>query len=206
VTIVGANGAGKSTLMKVIAGLLPPSRGTVHLHDLDITGMPAHRLAHLGVALVPENRRVFPAMTVHENLRLGAYHRTDTGAVEADLQWIWTLFPILRERRGQLAETLSGGQQQMLAIGRALMSHPRLLLLDEPTSGLSPKLVLVLADTIREIQQRADLAILWVEQNARLAFSLSSRGYVLEMGRVVASGPVAELADADLVRAAYLGR
>jgi branched-chain amino acid transport system ATP-binding protein len=200
VTIVGANGAGKSTLMKVIAGLLPPTRGTVHLHDQDITGMPAYRLAHLGIALVPENRRVFPAMTVHENLRLGAYHRSDARAVEADLEWIWRLFPILRERRGQMAETLSGGQQQMLAIGRALLGNPRVLLLDEPSEGLSPVIVDELAQVFSQIAA-AGTGLLMVEQHLKLVRRVSQRFVVMAKGEIIDDGRTSEI-DSEQHRAA----
>jgi branched-chain amino acid transport system ATP-binding protein len=205
VTIIGANGAGKSSLLKAIAGLVRPSEGAISFQGAQIDGLPAYRIAAAGLGLVPEGRRLFPQMTVLENLLLGAYRRSDHAAIGADAERVFSLFPRLRERRRQLAGSLSGGEQQMLAIARALMARVRLLLLDEPSLGLAPVLVRHITSLIDEIHRQERIGILLVEQNARMALSLARRAYVMETGRIVAAGPAAEVADSDLVRRAYLG-
>jgi len=207
VCLIGANGVGKSTTMRSIAGLLRPHSGRVRFAGEDLTGMSADGRVRRGVALVPEGRRVFSPMTVHENLEMGAYRRLfprrDSG-VAGDLKRIYEIFPRLLERRDALAGTLSGGEQQMLAIGRALMSRPRLLLLDEPSMGLAPRVVQEIFQVIRRIAEEG-ITILLTEQNARYALRTTSRGYVLSEGRIVQHGPSAELAADPSVRAAYLG-
>lgn len=204
VCLIGANGAGKTTCLAAISGLLNPRRGHIRLGAEEITGRPAHEIARRGIALVPEGRRIFPNLTAAENLDLGAYARKDRAAIQADLERVFSLFPVLKERRNQPGATLSGGEQQMLAIGRALMAAPRFLLLDEPSLGLAPFLVKQIFDTLREIN-RAGTTILLVEQNAHLALEFASRGYLLETGRIVLEGPTAELANNEAVRKAYLG-
>ena len=204
VTIIGANGAGKSTLLRAISGLEPLSEGEIRFDGHRIDGTPPEKVVALGVAQVPEGRRVFPDLTVQENLNTGAYLRRDREAVERDLHGVFDHFPRLRERRRQWARTLSGGEQQMLAIGRALMSSPRLLLLDEPTIGLSPVLVQEMARIIREIHERG-VPVVLVEQNAELALTLADYAYVLEIGSVALHGPAADLHENEHVRRAYLG-
>ena len=204
VCLIGANGAGKSTSLRALTGLVPVANGTIRYAGRDITGMPLHRRARLGMALVPEGRGVFPRLTVAENLSMGAYARTDGAGVAQDLERVYGLFPRLQERAGQGAGTLSGGEQQMLAIGRALMSRPRLLLLDEPSMGLAPLAVQTIFETIRLIAGQGTTLLL-VEQNARLALEASHRGYVLEGGRIVHQGDAADLLASPKVRAAYLG-
>jgi branched-chain amino acid transport system ATP-binding protein len=204
VCLIGANGAGKSTSLRALTGLVPVASGTIRYAGRDITGMPLHRRARLGMALVPEGRGVFPRLTVAENLSMGAYARTDGAGFAQDLERVYGLFPRLRERAGQGAGTLSGGEQQMLAIGRALMSRPRLLLLDEPSMGLAPLAVQTIFETIRLIAGQGTTLLL-VEQNARLALEASHRGYVLEGGRIVHQGDAADLLASPKVRAAYLG-
>ncbi len=203
VTVIGANGSGKSTLLKTLGGLLRPSAGRVALEGADVTGTPAEKLVRRGVALVPEGRRLFGPMSVAENLALGAYSRGKASTAE-DLERVHTLFPVLAERASQPAATLSGGEQQMLAIGRALMSRPRLLLLDEPSLGLAPKVIASIFAVLEELRA-AGLTILLVEQDARLALRHADRGYVMRTGRVVLSGRAAELAANDDVRLIYLG-
>lgn len=203
VTLIGANGAGKSTCLKVITGLLLPTAGKVWLDQKDITVVAAHSRVSQGLAMAPEGRQVFPRMTVEENLQMGAYARKDAGVAE-DLDKVFTLFPKLQERLKQLAGTLSGGEQQMLAIGRALMSRPRLLLLDEPSLGLAPLIVKQIFQIVGDIRKMG-LAVLLVEQNARQALGVADRGYVFEVGKVVLSGPAAELANNPEVQKAYLG-
>ncbi len=203
VTILGNNGAGKTTTLKTISGLLAPRRGSVTLEGAPLAGVPAHRVVERGIAHVPEGRRIFNRLTVRENLLLGAYLRADRG-VGADLDRAFSLFPRLRERVGQVAGTLSGGEQQMLAIGRALMANPRLLLLDEPSMGLAPVLVEQIFETIRDINHQGT-TILLVEQNAAMALALAHRGYVLETGAIAFEGTAATLAEAPDVRRAYLG-
>lgn len=203
VTLIGANGAGKTTTLKALAGWLRPARGSVRYEGRDITGKPAHELVAMGLALVPEGRGVFGRLTVAENLAMGAYTRRDAG-VAADYDRAYALFPRLAERRKQLAGTLSGGEQQMLAIARALMSRPRLLLLDEPSMGLAPIMVQKIFETIKAVAAEG-VTLLLVEQNAKLALEICSRGYVMESGEIV----LADSADALLVnpqvRRAYLG-
>jgi branched-chain amino acid transport system ATP-binding protein len=205
VALLGANGAGKSTLLATIAGLMPAAAGHVRLEGRDITNLPAHRVVREGIALVPERRDLFPEMSVHENLELGAYLRADAAAVRTELARIYELFPPLAARRGQAALTLSGGEQQMLAIGRALMGNPRWLLLDEPSLGLSPIMLEVIFDIVVRINAQEGTSVFLVEQNTQVALAVASRAYVLETGRIVAEGPSRELADSDLVRQSFLG-
>lgn len=202
VTLIGANGAGKSTTLRTIAGLVKPAHGCIHLQGEDITSLSPDRIVSKGLTLVPEGRRVFPDLTVLENLKIGAYLRTDS--LEDDLNWVYDLFPRLKERSWQAAGTLSGGEQQMLAMGRALMSNPKLLMLDEPSMGLAPLLVEQIFDIIKELH-RAGTTILLVEQNAQMALSVADRGYVLETGRVTLTGPGRELLADEAVKKAYLG-
>jgi branched-chain amino acid transport system ATP-binding protein len=203
VALLGNNGAGKTTTLKTISGLLTPRAGGVSLEGEALTGRPPHEVVLKGIAHVPEGRRIFNRLTVRENLSMGAYRRRD-GGVAADLERVLTLFPRLRERLAQVAGTLSGGEQQMLAIGRALMTNPRLLLLDEPSMGLAPVLVEQILQTIDDIN-REGTTILLVEQNAAMALSIAHRAYVLETGAVALSGPASELAENPDVRRAYLG-
>ena len=206
VALIGANGAGKSTTLRAIAGLLTPRSGTIRFASADITRLPAHERARLGIALVPEGRRVFPFLTARENLELGGFkHRGDAPRVRRMIDGIFDMFPRLKERGGQNAGTLSGGEQQMLALGRAMMSEPQLLCLDEPSLGLAPLVVRDIFHTIRAINQ-GGTSVLLVEQNARYALATASRGYVLQTGSVLVSGPCAELAKDARVREAYLGR
>lgn len=205
VTILGPNGAGKSTLLRAISGLLKPRGGTIHFRDSDITGLPADRAVALGVVMVPEGRKVFADMTVRENLRLGAYGRRDRDAVHSDVKLMESYFEVLMQKRNAKGGELSGGQQQMLAIARGLMARPRILLLDEPSLGLSPKLVKDLQAVIRDVKATFSSAVLLVEQNAGLALSVAERGYLLQNGSVVASGPISELRDDRLMRDLYLG-
>lgn len=204
VTILGANGAGKSTTLMSISGLVRAHEGEIIFDGRPLQRMPSHEVVGLGIAQSPEGRRVFGAMTVLENLRLGAFSRRDRAGAEQTLEWIFDLFPRLMERRDQLAGTLSGGEQQMLAIGRALMARPRLLLLDEPSLGLAPLLVRSIFETVREINGRG-VTVLIVEQNARAALRLAARGYVLEVGRVVMEDSSQRLLSNARVREAYLG-
>lgn len=203
-TVIGANGAGKSTTLRVITGLMSPVAGTVNFEGRNIGGMPAEQVATLGIAMVPEGRRLFPDMTVYENLLLGAYTRRDPAAIRQGLERCYQLFPILAERRNQLASTLSGGEQQMAAIARALMAQPRLLLLDEPSLGLAPILVRSVFSLIQEIN-RQGTTILLVEQNSNMALRIAHRGYVLENGQTVLEESAEVLLKSDLVRASYLG-
>ena len=203
VALLGNNGAGKTTTLRTISGLLAPRRGAIHLEDQAIAGMPAHEVVGLGIAHVPEGRRIFNRLTVRENLMMGAFLRKDAEVV-GDLERVFSLFPRLQERITQVAGTLSGGEQQMLAIGRALMARPRLLLLDEPSMGLAPVLVEQIFETVADIN-RQGTTILLVEQNAAMALSIAGRGYVLETGAVVLSGTAATLGDDAEVRRAYLG-
>ncbi len=203
VALLGNNGAGKTTTLKTISGLLSPRRGHITLEERSLAGVAAHDVVLRGVAHVPEGRRIFNRLTVRENLTMGAYLRTDDG-IEPDLERVFTLFPRLKERIGQVAGTLSGGEQQMLAIGRALMASPRLLLLDEPSMGLAPVLVEQIFATIREINQQGT-TILLVEQNAAMALEIAHRGYVLETGVIALTGSAAELGENADVRRAYLG-
>ena len=204
VTLIGANGAGKSTILRTISGLLRPKSGTILFEGKNLAAMAAQDIVKLGLSQVPEGRRVFANMTVLENLELGAYTRSDKAGIAADLDKIFKRFPRLLERKTQLAGTLSGGEQQMLAMGRALMSRPRLLLLDEPSMGLAPLLVKEIFSIIKEINQ-AGTTILLVEQNAHMALSIAHRAYVLETGRITLTGPASELAQSEEIRKAYLG-
>jgi branched-chain amino acid transport system ATP-binding protein len=206
VALIGANGAGKSTTLRAVAGLLAPRAGAIRFRGQDITQLPSHERALLGVALVPEGRHVFPFLTVRENLELGGFrHRRDGAKVRRMIDGIFDMFPRLRERSGQNAGTLSGGEQQMLVLGRAMMSEPKLLCLDEPSLGLAPLVVRDIFRTIRTINE-GGTSVLLVEQNARYAFETASRGYVLQTGSIMMSGPCAELARDARVREAYLGR
>jgi branched-chain amino acid transport system ATP-binding protein len=203
VTLIGANGAGKSTTLRAISGLIRPRSGTIAFRDRAITSLPPHRIVALGISQVPEGRGIFQRLSVTENLKLGAFQRKDS-AIGDDMEHVFDLFPRLRERQGQSGGTLSGGEQQMLAIGRALMARPRLLLMDEPSMGLSPILVDTIFATIRSIREQGT-TILLVEQNAAMALELADRAYVLESGIVRLHGTGAELARDDSVRRTYLG-
>ncbi len=206
VALIGANGAGKSTTLRAIAGLLTPRNGSIIFRGQDITQLPSHERTHLGIALVPEGRHVFPFLTVRENLELGGFkNRKDGAKVRGMIEQVFDMFPRLRERSGQNAGTLSGGEQQMLVLGRAMMSEPKLLCLDEPSLGLAPIVVRDIFRTIRTINA-AGTSVLLVEQNARYALETASRGYVLQTGGIMASGPCAELSKDARVRQAYLGR
>ena len=204
VTLIGANGAGKSTILRTISGLLKTKTGHINFEGKDIAGMKAQDIVKLGISQVPEGRRVFSNMTVLENLELGAYIRNDSTGIQQDIEKIFDRFPQLTKRRSQLAGTLSGGEQQMLAMGRALMSRPRLLLLDEPSMGLAPLLVREIFSIIKEINATGTTVLL-VEQNAHMALSIAHRAYVLETGRITLSGDAKELAASEEVRKAYLG-
>ena len=204
VALIGANGAGKTSTLKAISGVLTPSAGRVLYRGADVTGAAAYTLVERGLALVPEGRQVFGRLTVQENLRMGAYARRDATGVKADQERMYQLFPRLYERRTQTAGTLSGGEQQMLAIGRALMSAPRLLLLDEPSMGLAPLMVQRIFETIRKVATEG-VTVLLVEQNAKLALELSHRGYVMESGTITLSAQSAALLNDPQVRQAYLG-
>ncbi|PZV35735.1 ABC transporter ATP-binding protein [Mesorhizobium kowhaii] len=205
VTILGPNGAGKSTLLKAIAGLIRPRSGSISFDGTEVTGLAADVMARRGVVLVPEGRKIFVDMTVEENLRLGAYARRDDAAVETDFATMLAFFPILATKRRDKGGSLSGGQQQMLAIARGLMTRPRVLLLDEPSLGLSPLLVKEIKAIILGIGERFGASVLLVEQNAGLALSVASRGYLMQNGRIVVSGAIAELRDMSLMRELYLG-
>jgi branched-chain amino acid transport system ATP-binding protein len=204
VIIIGANGAGKSTTLRAISGLVKISQGEIVFNGQRIDTLPPEKIVALGIAHVPEGRRVFPDLTVEENLRTGAFLRSDRAGIEADLQDVFKRFPRLKERRGQWARSLSGGEQQMLAIGRALMSRPKMLILDEPSMGLSPVMVQEMARIIRDIVQRG-VPVVLVEQNAELALRLARFAYVLETGKIALEGPAHELHDNEHVRRAYLG-
>jgi branched-chain amino acid transport system ATP-binding protein len=204
VTLIGSNGAGKTTTLRSIHGILPPREGKIVFAGEEIQGTPAHELIGKGIAQSPEGRRIFFRMTVLENLEMGAYHRNDASEVREDMDRVFDLFPRLKERTRQEAGTMSGGEQQMLAIGRALMSHPRLMLLDEPSMGLAPVLVERIFETIRDIN-RQGTTILLVEQNANVALEIATRGYVLESGEIVNSASAAVLREDPSVREAYLG-
>jgi len=204
VTLIGGNGAGKTTTLQTLSGILRPASGRVVFEGEDITAVPAHDIVRKGIAHSPEGRRIFPRMTVQENLELGAFIRRDPDGVKADQQRIFDLFPVLSERASQAAGTLSGGEQQMLAMGRALMSRPRLLMLDEPSMGLSPIMMQRILSTVRELKEQGT-TILLVEQNAQAALSLADSAYVIETGRIALRGTGAELLSNDDVRKAYLG-
>ncbi|MGA8034088.1 MAG: ABC transporter ATP-binding protein [Casimicrobiaceae bacterium] len=204
VCLIGANGAGKTTTLKGICGLLPPKSGSVRYAGEDIAGRRAFELVRRGLVMVPEGRGMFGALTIEENLAMGAYIREDRAAIRQDIERVFTLFPRLKERRSQTAGTLSGGEQQMLAIGRALMSRPKLLLLDEPSMGLAPLMVQKVFETIIAVSGEG-VTILLIEQNARLALEVSNRGYVMESGEITLEGDAAKLLHDPKVRAAYLG-
>ena len=204
VCLLGGNASGKSTTMKTVLGIVRPARGTVLYHGEPINGMPTSERVRRGIAPVPEARRLFSKMTVYENLEMGAFTRSDPAAIQEDLERVYTLFPRVRERRGQLAGTLSGGEQQMVAIGRALMARPRLLCMDEPSMGLSPALVEQVFEIIQAIN-RQGTTIFVVEQNANMALSIATRGYVLQTGQVVLSGTAKSLRENAMIREAYLG-
>lgn len=204
VTLIGGNGAGKTTTLRTICGLVKPARGTVRLNGEDLAKYRAHEIVYKGVAMVPEGRGVFPRLTVAENLDLGAYSRKDKDGIAQDLERVFTLFPRLKERRNQVAGTLSGGEQQMLATARALMARPSLLLMDEPSMGLSPILVESIFENIQAIN-REGTTVLLVEQNALMALSVAHRGYVLQTGQIVLHDTAVNLQQNELVRKAYLG-
>ena len=204
VTLIGGNGAGKSTTLNTISGITPARQGEVWLDNRNITEVPAHAIVNMGVTQAPEGRRVFSRMSVRENLDLGAYTRTDRDGILESLEEVYEIFPRLRERMSQPGGTLSGGEQQMLAIGRALMANPRILLLDEPSMGLAPILVQEIFDIIRRLNERGT-TILLVEQNAQIALSICNRGYVLQTGQIVLSGSGQDLLNNEMVRKAYLG-
>lgn len=204
VALIGSNGAGKSTTLRTISGLLKPKTGKIIYQDQDIVGVPAHQIVGMGLCQVPEGRHVFANMTVMENLELGAYLRKDKEGIAKDMRDVFDKFPRLLERKDQLSGTLSGGEQQMLAMGRALMSRPKLLLLDEPSMGLAPLLVKEIFNIIKEIND-SGTTVLLVEQNANMALSIADKAYVLETGRITLSGTAQELASSEAVRKAYLG-
>ena len=202
VTLIGANGAGKSTTLRTIAGLVKPAKGRIHLQGEDITGLTPDKIVAKGVTLVPEGRRVFPDLTVLENLKIGAYLRKDD--LSGDLNWVYELFPRLKERSWQAAGTLSGGEQQMLAVGRALMSRPKIIMMDEPSLGLAPIVVKGIFDIIKEIN-RMGVTVLLIEQNANMALRIADIGYVLETGKITTTGPGKQLLNDPAIKAAYLG-
>ncbi|OZS78875.1 ABC transporter ATP-binding protein [Tetzosporium hominis] len=204
VTLIGANGAGKSTLLKTLSGLLKPKSGTIEFLGNSIAGKPAQGIVKSGISHVPEGRRVFANLTVEENLELGAFLRKDKKGIDADMKKVYDTFPRLLERRKQMSGTLSGGEQQMLAMGRAIMAKPKLLLLDEPSMGLAPLMVKTIFEVVKDINAQGT-TILLVEQNANMALSVASRGYVIETGKVVLSGSADELQSSEEVRKAYLG-
>ena len=205
VAIIGPNGAGKTSTLRAITGLVPTAGGRVVFRGTDVSRWRAHRIVTLGLGHAPEGRRLFPQMTVMENLRMGAYRRRGPAEIGRTLAQVEELFPRLAERRAQLAGTLSGGEQQMLAIGRALMAEPRLLVLDEPSFGLAPMIVREIGRIVRSINRERGVSVLLVEQNARMALGIAGRAYVMETGRVALSGPSATLAESPHVKAAYLG-
>lgn len=204
IALIGANGAGKTTTLHTITGLLSPKSGHVMFEGKDITKVPAHKIVSMGMAHVPEGRRVFAELSVYENLRMGAYTRKDKNEIEESLKNVYKRFPRLEERKNQMAGTLSGGEQQMLAMGRALMSKPRIILMDEPSMGLSPILVNEIFDIIRAVSE-SGTTVLLVEQNAKKALSIADRAYVLETGKIVLEGNAKELLEDDSIKKAYLG-
>lgn len=205
VTILGSNGAGKTTTLKTISGLLKPRKGSIVYKEMPIDKFDAHYLPSVGITMVPEGRHLFPNMTVKENLLIGAYYREARAKKDETLEWVITLFPRLKERFHQLAGTMSGGEQQMCAIGRALMARPQLLMLDEPSLGLAPNLVEMIFNTIKEINQKDKVTILLVEQNAHVALQIADRGYVLENGKVMFAGVAKDLLNSKEIQKAYLG-
>lgn len=204
IALIGANGAGKTTILHTITGLLSPKKGSVIFEGQDITKVPAHKIVSLGIAHVPEGRRVFAELTVYQNLKMGAYTRKDKAEIEETLKMVYKRFPRLEERKNQLAGTLSGGEQQMLAMGRALMSHPKIIVMDEPSMGLSPILVNEIFDIIQKVSA-SGTTVLLVEQNAKKALSIADRAYVLETGKIVVEGDAKELMNDDSIKKAYLG-
>ena len=204
IALIGANGAGKTTILHTITGLLSPKKGSVIYEGTDITKIPAHNIFSLGMAHVPEGRRVFADLSVYENLKMGAYTRKDKNEVEETLEKVYERFPRLKERKNQMAGTLSGGEQQMLAMGRALMSKPKIILMDEPSMGLSPILVNEIFDIIQEVS-KSGTTVLLVEQNAKKALSIADRAYVLETGKIVLDGKAEDLLNDDSIKKAYLG-
>ncbi len=204
IALIGANGAGKTTTLHTISGLITPKKGTVTFEGKEITKVPAHKIVSLGMAHVPEGRRVFASLSVFQNLKLGAYTRNSKDEIEESLKMVYARFPRLEERKNQLAGTLSGGEQQMLAMGRALMSRPRIILMDEPSMGLSPIFVNEIFDIIKQVSA-GGTTVLLVEQNAKKALSIADRGYVLETGKIVLSGKAEELLNDESVKKAYLG-
>ena len=204
VSLIGANGAGKSTILRTISGLIKPASGTLTYEGQNITKTNAQKIVQLGISHVPEGRHVFKGLSVRENLEMGAFLRKDRSNIEADIQAVYDRFPVLGERQKQDASTLSGGEQQMLAMGRALMSKPKLLLLDEPSMGLAPIFIQEIVNIIQQIQAQGTTVLL-IEQNAKMALSIASRGYVLETGKIVLSGTGQELLESDAVQKAYLG-
>ena len=205
VTLVGSNGAGKSTTLKTITGLLRPSTGNIKYDGISINTIPMHKIVDLGICMVPEGRRLFPGMTVLENLEMGSFINRARESKENTLSWIYEIFPILKQRARQAAGTLSGGEQQMLAIGRALMSQPKLLLLDEMSLGLAPLLVQNLSKVIKQISETKKISIFLVEQNVHMALSIANRGYTMENGRITSEGDARALLNSDSVKDAYLG-
>jgi branched-chain amino acid transport system ATP-binding protein len=204
IAVIGPNGAGKTTLMRVISGMLAASRGVLAFNGTPLGGVPAHRVVPIGIAHVPENRRLFPRLTVEENLKMGAFHAAARAEWSKTLAWVYELFPRLKERRAQTAGTMSGGEQQMCAIGRALMSKPKLLLMDEPSAGLAPLVVEQVFGLVRRIRAEG-FTVLIVEQNVRQVLDLVDRAYLLEVGRIRLSGTAAEMREHELVRQAYMG-
>ena len=204
VTLIGANGAGKSTTLRTISGLVKASSGSIQWNGEELLGKPIDQIISAGIAMSPEGRRVFADMTVLENLRIGAYLRKDKAEIQKDLEWVYQLFPRLQERSWQLAGTLSGGEQQMLAMGRALMARPKILLLDEPSMGLAPILVKEIFNIIKDINEKGTTVLL-VEQNAKMALSIADRAYVMETGNIVMTGTGAELVNSPEIQKAYLG-
>lgn len=204
VTVIGSNGAGKSTLLRTIQGILRPKKGTILLEGEALEKLPPHKIVERGVSQSPEGRLIFPRMTVQENLEMGAYSRKDKAGIAQDFEWVFKLFPRLKERINQKGGTLSGGEQQMLAIGRAMMAHPRIMLLDEPSMGLSPILVEQIFETIVELNKQGT-TILLVEQNARMALSIAHRGYVLQTGEIILHDTSAKLKEDPMVQKSYLG-
>ncbi|MEM1545486.1 MAG: ABC transporter ATP-binding protein [Candidatus Methanomethylicia archaeon] len=204
VAILGSNGAGKTTTLRAILGVLPIKSGSIMFLDREIHRLPTHKIVELGIAIVPEGRRLFPRLTVLENLELGAYSRKAREKMRDTLEWIYQIFPILKERRNQIAGTLSGGEQQMLAIGRALMSKPKLLLMDEPTLGLAPKIALSVFEIVNKISNEG-VTILLVEQNVRHTLEIVDRAYILEGGKIVMEGESNQLIDNEYVKKSYLG-
>lgn len=204
IALIGANGAGKTTTLQTITGLIAPKRGSIYFEGQDITHVPAHKIVSMGMAHVPEGRRVFSQLSVLDNLKLGAYTRKDKNEIDETLARVYKRFPRLEERKNQIAGTLSGGEQQMLAMGRALMSHPKIILMDEPSMGLSPIFVNEIFDIIQEVS-KSGTTVLLVEQNAKKALSIADRGYVLETGNIVLEGNAKDLLNNDRVKKAYLG-